>query len=65
MSTAGDIEIWHQAVQVYENGSMAEAIKIFSSMATISSKISFNIGCAHLWSEDVETALKVKTTELR
>eukprot|EP00794_Sanderia_malayensis_P016250 gene16250-17891_t len=58
MSSAEDIEIWDNAVNTYESGLMKDSIEMFLSMGTISSKISYNIGCAHLTLNDTANALK-------
>lgn len=60
MSSAADIEVWDNATQKFENGSLQEAINLYLSMAAISSKISFNIGSAFLAQEKIEDSLKVR-----
>lgn len=59
MSSAEDVGIWDGAIQAYDNGLLKESIELFGSMATVSSKISFNIGSAYLVLDEVENALKV------
>ena len=59
MSSAADVEIWDNATQAFDKGSLQEAISLFQSMGTISSKISFNIGSVYLAQDNIQDALKV------
>ena len=59
MSSAADIEIWDNAIHKFDNELHEEAVHLFLSMGTISSKISFNIGSVYFAKNNIGDALKV------
>ena len=60
MSSAADVEIWDNACQEFDKSSFDEAVRLFNSMGTISSKISFNVGSVYLAKDNIKDALKVR-----
>jgi len=58
MSSAADVEIWDNACQEFDKSSFDEAVRLFNSMGTISSKISFNVGSVYLAKDNIKDALK-------
>ena len=62
MSSAVDVEIWDKACQEFDNSSFDEAVRLFNSMGTVSSKISFNVGSVYLAKDNIRDALKVMTS---
>ncbi|XP_065647732.1 uncharacterized protein LOC100212833 isoform X3 [Hydra vulgaris] len=57
MTSASEIEDWFNAVSLYDEGKVENAIKSFEALDQ-NGRIKFNIGCAYLKLKDVQSAAK-------
>eukprot|EP00111_Clytia_hemisphaerica_P006359 TCONS_00018427-protein len=55
MANANDLQIWFDAVQLYDNGDIDISIEMFQS-AKQTAKMLFNIGCCYLKKDDLDNA---------
>ena len=53
MNNADELQVWFDAVQLYDEGELSQAIEVFQT-AKQTSKILFNMGCCYLKSEDLD-----------
>lgn len=59
MSSAEDVQAWFDAVQLYDDGNIEEAIQKFRDV-TSNSKMLFDIGCCYLRINNVNSAIQVR-----
>lgn len=52
---------WHQGAEAVARGDWGCALRLFSSVEELPSRMSFNMGCVHLLAGDPEAALRVST----
>ena len=60
MSNANEIQIWFDAVQLYDAGNVDDAIEMFAE-AKKTAKMLFNIGCCFLKKEQLDDAEAVSS----
>lgn len=59
MSTADDISLWYDAIQLYEAGLVEEALDIFMNKVKQNAKMIINAGCCYLRKNDLKTAADI------